>query len=301
MSISSISTAERATSADHLDVHAEAAAGRMGLGGSLRQLREARSLRLEDVALSLGVAPSTLSRIETGKAPTRIGYLHMMLDLYGITDPGRRRELADLARAGQRKEWWADWRDLLPPGADTYLRLEAAATHMRVYSGHVLPGILHTIGYAAAAWQAAHPRLTAQQAGHLAGLTMRRKGELRRNGTRLHVVIDESALVRPIAPSDIMADQLSYLDTAPSSTITIQVVRLGAATPALSPDFSLLSLPGSDRDVVGYRGPGHVLTSSLPTRLQAANAAFAALADAALSPAATGELISMTSYPVKAS
>jgi DNA-binding XRE family transcriptional regulator len=47
------------------------AARRRALGTALRQLREERSLRLEEVAARLGVAPSTLSRIETGKAPTR--------------------------------------------------------------------------------------------------------------------------------------------------------------------------------------------------------------------------------------
>jgi len=44
---------------------------RRRLGADLRQLREQNSLRLEEVADHLGVAPSTLSRIETGKAPTR--------------------------------------------------------------------------------------------------------------------------------------------------------------------------------------------------------------------------------------
>jgi hypothetical protein len=44
------------------------------LGRDLRQLREARSLRLEDVAAHADVAPSTLSRIQTGKAPTRTSY-----------------------------------------------------------------------------------------------------------------------------------------------------------------------------------------------------------------------------------
>lgn len=51
------------------------AVGRHGLGSELRALRQARSLRLEDVAAKLEVAPSTLSRIETGKAPTKMSYL----------------------------------------------------------------------------------------------------------------------------------------------------------------------------------------------------------------------------------
>jgi len=36
---------------------------------------EAHSLKLEEVAENLGLAPSTLSRIETGKAPTKSAYL----------------------------------------------------------------------------------------------------------------------------------------------------------------------------------------------------------------------------------
>src|SRR5580693_8015183 len=78
---------------------------RRRLGTDLRRLREARSLKLEEVAVHLGVAPSTLSRIETGKAPTRTSYLAVMLDLYGVTDASQRALLADLAREGQRRGW----------------------------------------------------------------------------------------------------------------------------------------------------------------------------------------------------
>ena len=60
---------------------------RRRLGSDLRRLREQRSLRLEEVAGQLGVAPSTLSRIETGKAPTRTSYLALLLNLYGVDDP----------------------------------------------------------------------------------------------------------------------------------------------------------------------------------------------------------------------
>src|SRR5712692_7638696 len=41
----------------------------------LTQFRRRRSLRLEDVAAHLGVAPSTLSRIETGKASAQFALL----------------------------------------------------------------------------------------------------------------------------------------------------------------------------------------------------------------------------------
>ncbi len=45
---------------------------RRRLGFELRRLREAHSIKLEEVAEQLGVAASTLSRIETGKAPNQV-------------------------------------------------------------------------------------------------------------------------------------------------------------------------------------------------------------------------------------
>lgn len=50
------------------------------VGIQLRKLREARSLRLDQVAAHLGIAPSSVSRIETGQAPTKASYLKLMLD-----------------------------------------------------------------------------------------------------------------------------------------------------------------------------------------------------------------------------
>src|SRR5580658_4974788 len=85
------------------------------LGLSLRQMRQTSSLRLEDVAARLDLAPSTLPRIETGKAPARTSYVKMMLDLYGVDDPGQVRLLTDLAIEGQRKDSWADLESLRCP------------------------------------------------------------------------------------------------------------------------------------------------------------------------------------------
>ena len=72
------------------------------LGAELRRLRLARSLRLEDAADRLSLAPSTVSRIEAGKAPARTSYVALMLDLYQVQDLGVRRTLTDLAREGRR-------------------------------------------------------------------------------------------------------------------------------------------------------------------------------------------------------
>lgn len=151
------------------------ATGRRRLGRELRRLREARLLRLEDVAGRLGVAPSTLSRIESGKAPTRAGYLALMLDLYDIGDPGQRDRLTDLARQGRRDGWWTDYSDLLPVATRHYLSLEAAATRLHGYSLQTIPGVLQTAGYAAAVCKAAQPGLNPSQITRLVAVTQRRQ------------------------------------------------------------------------------------------------------------------------------
>src|SRR5712691_8958569 len=106
---------------------------RRRLGTELRRLRETHSLKLEEVADKLGVAASTLSRIETGKAPTRSAYLTAMLDMYGVDDAAQRQVLIDMAREGHRKGWWAAYEDVLPSGFDIFVGLEAETTGIRSY------------------------------------------------------------------------------------------------------------------------------------------------------------------------
>src|SRR5258708_3366595 len=155
------------------------------LGRDLRTLREARSMRLEDAAARLEVAPSTLSRIETGKAPTRVSYLAVLLDLYGVDDPAQRTLLADLAREGKCQSWW-DYHDgLMPSGASHYLRLESAASHVSCFATQAVPGLLQTPGYAAAAWRATRPALNADQVPELVPVTLRPHEHQRPAGRRL--------------------------------------------------------------------------------------------------------------------
>jgi transcriptional regulator with XRE-family HTH domain len=120
---------------------------RRRLGTELRRLRENGGYRLEDVAAKLDVAPSTLSRIETGKAPARTSYVHTMLDFYGVGDREEREYLVDLAREGQRKGWWAGYDDLLPQGMDSYLGLEGDARKICTFTVQTVPGLLQTRGF----------------------------------------------------------------------------------------------------------------------------------------------------------
>jgi transcriptional regulator with XRE-family HTH domain len=120
------------------------------LGSEIRRLRESASLRLEDVASKLDVAPSTVSRIETGLAPARTSYVYTILDMYGVTDPDYRRQLADMARQGQRKSWWTEYNDVLSASTRAYIGFECAASCVRSFSALVVPDLAQTGEYALA-------------------------------------------------------------------------------------------------------------------------------------------------------
>jgi transcriptional regulator with XRE-family HTH domain len=258
---------------------------RQRLGRDLRVLREARWLRLEDVAARLGVAPSTLSRIENGKAPTRTSYLTLMMDLYAVDDPDQRRLLTDMAREGQRKEWWTEYAELVPPGTGHVIGLEAATSQIRCYAVQTVPGLLQTADYAAAVHRATRPGIGAEQVRALVKIQMRRQEILRRDGFALHAVIDESALLRRIGPADVLAGQLDHLAAlAASPAVTIGVARLSTAQAVLSPALALLTFPDpADRDLACTIGTdGQIIAASRDRHAGAMVRAFTALARSAV-------------------
>jgi transcriptional regulator with XRE-family HTH domain len=275
--------------------HAGPALSRHRLGAELRRLREARSLRLEDVAAKLDLVPSTLSRIETGKAPTRSGYLTAMFDLYGVDDPAHRGRLVGLAREGRRKDGWANYADVLPVGAGSYLGLEAAASLARTFSVQCVPSLLQTADYAAAilrAWR--RPAISARQVGELVQLQLRRQDLIRRNGLRLHVILDESALLRSMGPAQLMDGQLEHLlRMTDDPAVTVQVLALASARPALSSPFTVLSFPDpADPDVACYDGLGsQVVIIKCTGDVGDMNDTFNALAASAMPPASSADLI----------
>ncbi len=222
---------------------------RYRLGAELRRLREAGGFRLEDVAARLDVAPSTLSRIETGKAPARTSYVLAILDFFGVDDPDERRYLADLAREGQRKGWWAEYDDLLPPGTGAYLGLESAAEAVCTFAVQTIPSLLQTRDYAAAVIRAARA-LSDKQVDALATATMRRR-QLPSGKRELHAILDESALLTQFGSAGVMAEQLDYLSRAAEDpVITIQVLRLATPRQILSPGFTIMRFSDqADKDV----------------------------------------------------
>ncbi len=268
---------------------------RRRLGTELRNLRESNGYKLEEVAAQLGVAPSTLSRIETGKAPTKSAYLNQLLEMYGVVDQAQRQVLVDMAREGHRKGWWAAYDDVLPSGFDIYVGLEAETAAVRSYEISVVPGLLQTPGYARAVLREMFPRHGAEQIDRLVDLRMERQRRLDEQPLlEVWAILDEAVVRRPVGGRQVMRGQLDrLLELAPRPGITLQVLPFDCGAHAgHGGPFSILEFPNrADSEVAYVESVAGNLYLEKDREVRARVEAFDRLRAAALAPAASADLI----------
>src|SRR5580700_366288 len=268
---------------------------RRRLGAELRRLREAHSLKLEEVAERLGLAPSTLSRIETGKAPTKSAYLPALLDQYQVDDPGVRKVLVDMAREGHRKGWWSIYDDVLPSGFDIYVGLEAEASGLRSYEADLVHGLLQTTDYALAVLRELRPRDTEEQLQRVVDLRMQRQRLLDQDPPLdLWLILDEGAIRRNVGGSAVMRRQLEHLVQASRwANVTLQILSFASGAHAgLTGPFAILDFPErTDSDVAYTESVGGMIYLEKDREVRACAEAFDRMRATALSPAASVELI----------
>jgi transcriptional regulator with XRE-family HTH domain len=269
---------------------------RRRLGTDLRRLRDSAGYKLEEVAGMLGVAPSTLSRIETGKAPTKSAYLSQLLELYQVTDAGQRQILVDMAREGHRKGWWAAYDDVLPSGLGVYVGLEAEASGLRSYEIGVVHGLLQTPDYARAVLRASAPRHTADQIERLVDLRMERQRRLDDNPPLdLWVIHDEAVIRRTVGGPVVMRHQLAHLLVVaglPGVTLQVLPFDTGAHAGHDGP-FSIVEFHDrSDSEVVYVESTAGPIYLEKDREVRASSEVFDRLRAAALPPEASLDLIS---------
>lgn len=125
------------------------------------------------------------------------------------------------------KETFPDW-------FQPFVELERTATSLREFEPLLIPGLLQTEEYARAVLRAGRPADTDEQVEELVVARMERQSVLSGDESPLvWVVIDESALHRPVGGAKVMVEQLQYLvEVARRPRITVQVVPWNAGAHA---------------------------------------------------------------------
>ncbi|MDG9702835.1 helix-turn-helix transcriptional regulator [Streptomyces sp. DH37] len=204
--------------------------GRLVLGRRLQDLREKAGLRREEAAKVLHVASATIRRMETAEVALKIPYVRLLLEAYGIT--GREAEtFVALAEEANRPGWWQRFRDVLPDWFSVHVSLESSAKVIRVYEPHVVPGLLQTEEYARHILRkgAVGRALRGEVERHVA-LRMERQNLLTRpDAPRLRVLVEETALRRPVGPPEVMRAQVDrLLEEAERPNVTLQITEFSS-------------------------------------------------------------------------
>jgi transcriptional regulator with XRE-family HTH domain len=260
------------------------AVSRLKLGRLLRDYRVQAGLTLRQVGIDIDSSEATLSRIERGDAPSHPSLVKAMLELYEVPRDNWEGMLM-LARESKAGAWRHHHR--LP--AHGVQALESQASLVRVCEVSLVPSLLHTTEYLAAV----HAR--DRQLGKLVALHTSNQDRLTvARSVRMHAIIDEAVLCRPVGGVSVLVRQLVHLvELAMLPNVTVQVLpmRIGMS-PALYGGFRVLGFPAGTIDDVAYvdnaAGGVQVIKKSTIASL---SRQFRVLSETALPPNASVDVI----------
>ncbi|MGW7365930.1 helix-turn-helix domain-containing protein [Streptomyces sp. NPDC054841] len=201
--------------------------GQVVLGKRLQDLRERAGLKREEAAKVLRVAPATIRRMEMAEVALKIPYVQLLLRAYGIADD-EADGFVQLAEDANKPGWWQRFHDVLPGWFSMYVSLEGAASLIRAYEPHFVPGLLQTEEYARGVMRSgALGATSADDIERHVALRMERQGLLTRaDAPRFWVVMDETVLRRPAGTPEVMRAQIDrLLEAVELPNVTLQVAE----------------------------------------------------------------------------
>ncbi|QNP73326.1 helix-turn-helix domain-containing protein [Streptomyces roseirectus] len=199
--------------------------GQVVLGRRLLDLRERAGLKREEAAKVLRVAPATIRRMETAEVALKIPYLQLLLKAYGV-DWDEADAFVRLAEDANKPGWWQRYHDVLPGWFSMHVSLEGAASLIRQYEPHFVPGLLQTEDYARGVLTSgAIGRTRPEDIDRLVALRMRRQDLLTRpDAPRVWAVMDETALRRAVGGPEVMRAQIDrLLDATKLPNVVLQI------------------------------------------------------------------------------
>ncbi|MGO4614801.1 helix-turn-helix domain-containing protein [Nocardia sp. 2YAB30] len=231
---------------------------RRQLGRALRDARQASGHTLEQVAEVLEISRSTLSRIELGQnEKVKVRDVEFICDFYGLPED-RTEYLKSLVVNANTKMWWEDFRNLIRPGFNTYLQLEAVATEFHFFNSLVIPGLLQTADYARHVVTSPLAG-TVEELDRRVALRMQRSKMLtrRHKPVRAEFLLHESVLRTVVGSDRTMSSQLRHVaDMGTLDNVSIRIVPFTAGFPAglAIPPHIIIDFPHNEPSVVYTEG-----------------------------------------------
>jgi transcriptional regulator with XRE-family HTH domain len=269
---------------------------RLRLATEIRQLRAESGLTADQLAKRIGRSRADISRLENGHAVDQADVIKI-LDVLGV-EGDRWTEIVTISREASEKGWWES-RKTMGDRQALYANLEAGAATIRGYEQTFVPGLLQTPEFVQAR-NAAGVTLEAMagtNAGILDGRSGRQRMLRRPGGPTFEVIMDELAVHRLAAPSDVVRKQLYHLATVVNTEekITLRVLPVHARIKDFTVPrctFWIYTFPDpGDPDVVAIDTVTSDLLLTDPDQVTPYDRLYERLWEAALPPEESVELL----------
>lgn len=257
----------------------------------LRKARIRAGRTQREAANALGSSLSTISRLEAGKRRVTPLVAYTLLRFYDHP-----RELASKI-SGHEVVGHPPLEAFdagIPPWLRPFLEYEGMATGILQYQRDMLPGLLRSPAHPSSVGVYQVPGTTTELEVEL---QTRRLSRFLAGSTRLHAIVEESALVRQLMACAAQAQtHIDHLLTmAAHERVTVQVLPIAAGPAAgMSATFTVFTLPEHVRPAGAVSMslmPGTMTYMTLDGAYDMHRTLFADLAGAALDPAGSVELI----------
>ncbi|MGP8298965.1 helix-turn-helix domain-containing protein [Streptomyces inhibens] len=209
-------------------------------GKQSRFLREQRGLTRRELASLIPYSESLLAMVERGERPPKPGYVDVVdeaLDAGGVL----RVLIPDVAEKHH------------PAWAEEYVKLQAEALALHVYSTHLMHGLLQTEEYARAVFRCLRPSMEEEEIEKSVQARLATQNLLtRRPACRITFALEESVLHRKIGGQTVWEGQLRHLlKLSELHNVQLQAMPLARENHAgLDGPLTLLETP--DHHTVGY-------------------------------------------------
>lgn len=226
---------------------------RRSLGRRLKALREQAGKTSADVN-ELQISRPKLFRIEAGQVPVKVNDVRSLAWLYGADEPTT-EQLVDLALNTADKGWWELYANVMPSWFTTFVELESAACRFWSYQSDLVPGLLQTIAYHQAVFDA-DPLQSPADAERTVQLRIERQRSAfeRQRPLQADVVLSEAVLARQVGGPEVMAEQHQHLlELSHRPSVDIHVLPFAAGAHAgMKGSFVVLGFDPDEHENVAY-------------------------------------------------
>lgn len=248
-------------------------------GAELRRRRLEKGWSQEELGRRISYSASLIGLIETAKRAPSLGFARKCDEVFETDFFVRLHALIG--------------KDSYPSWFRPFLELEREASILRSYQPLVVPGLLQTREYAHALVRASCPRWTEDRVNDVVDKRLGRQELLERpDPPAFLVLLDESALTRPVGGPQVMRDQLEKLLQAMERPhITVQIIPLAVGAHAgLEGPMVIASFRGRP-DIVYLESHLHGEVVSDPEQVETLTGRMDAIRALALPQPASADLI----------